>query len=126
MPQTSRRLTPLRTLAIGLLAGAAMFASTAGSASALIAPNQKRVCAYTSSNAVSGLQSFASLVGRQAIDCAMVYSGTSDWPSWDNPWFLNLSNYGSELGAVGPEQPAERSPAADRQHAADPHERHLR
>ena len=98
MPQTSRRLTAIRTVAIGLTAGAAMFASTAGSALARITPNQKRVCAYTSSNAVSGLQSFASLVGRQAIDCAMVYSGTSDWPSWDNPWFLNLSNTDQNWG----------------------------
>src|ERR1700759_1467170 len=92
MPLTSHSLTPIRTLMIGFLAGAAMFASTAGSASALITPNQKRVCAYTSSNAVSGLQSFASMVGRQAVDCAMVYSSTSDWNGWDNPWFLNLSN----------------------------------
>ena len=98
MPQTSSRLAPIRTLAIGLLAGAAMFASTTGSASALVTPNQKRVCAYTSSNAVSGLQSFASLVGRQTIDCAMVYSGTSDWPSWDNPWFLNLSTTDQNWG----------------------------
>lgn len=92
MPHTSRRFVPIRSLAIGLLSAVAMLGATAGSASALVTPNQKRVCAYTASNTVSGLQSFASLVGRHVIDCAMVYGGTADWNSWDNPWFLNYSS----------------------------------
>jgi hypothetical protein len=92
MPHTSRRLAPIKTLAIGLLSAAAVLSATAGPASALITPNQKRVCAYNSANTVSGLQSFASLVGRNVIDCAMVYGGTADWNSWDSPWFLNYSS----------------------------------
>jgi hypothetical protein len=98
MAHTSHRLAPIRTLAIALLSAAAMLGATAGSASALVTPNQKRVCAYTSSNSVSGLQSFASLAGRNAIDCAMVYGGTADWASWDNPWFVNLANADQNWG----------------------------
>ena len=75
-----------------------MLGSTAGSASALVTPNQKRVCAYTSPSSVSGLQSFASLVGRQAIDCAMVYTASSDWTGWDSPWFLNLASSDQNWG----------------------------
>jgi hypothetical protein len=98
MPLTPHRLSPIRTLIIGLLAGAAVFASTAGSASALTTPDQKRVCAYTSPSSVSGLQSFASLVGRQVIDCAMVYTASSDWTGWDSPWFLNLADSDQNWG----------------------------
>ena len=88
----SRSRTAIRNLAIGLMACASVFAAPIGSASATITPNQKRVCAYTSSNSVSGVQSFAMLVDRRVIDCAMVYTASPDWNGWDSPWFLHLSN----------------------------------
>jgi len=49
---------------------------------------QKRVCVYDH-NYISGLPKFAALVGRQTIDCAMVYTGSPDWAGWVNPWYLH-------------------------------------
>jgi hypothetical protein len=48
----------------------------------------KRVCLYDA-NDISGLATFAAMVGRRTIDCAMVYTGSPDWAGWVDPWFLH-------------------------------------
>jgi hypothetical protein len=60
----------------------------ASHASAQSAEPQKRVCVYDV-NTISGLRSFANLVHRSTIDCAMVYTGSPDWAGWVDPWFLH-------------------------------------
>ena len=64
-------------------------ASTASPAG--IINNQKRVCVYDD-NSVSGLSSFASLVGRQRVDCASVYDGSANWAGWVDPWFAGYQS----------------------------------
>ena len=49
--------------------------------------NQKRECVMNQTS-ISGLSTFASMVGRQTIDCAMVYNAPSTWAQWASPWFI--------------------------------------
>jgi hypothetical protein len=63
----------------------------AGFSTADVQDNQKRVCVYNA-NYVHALPRFASLVSRNTIDCAMVYTGSPDWAGWVNPWFLHVNN----------------------------------
>jgi hypothetical protein len=73
--------------AVGTRASASA-ATTAVSSTASIVNNQKRVCLYDA-NYISGLATFAAMVGRQTIDCGMVYTGSPDWAGWVDPWFLH-------------------------------------
>jgi hypothetical protein len=70
--------------------------------------NDKRVCVYDV-NSISGLSSFAAMVGRKVIDCGMVYTGSPDWAGWTDPWFLHHPNPDLNWAAW-----ARQSPANDR------------
>lgn len=59
----------------------------ATAAAATRAGGQKRECVMNQTS-VSGLSTFAAMVGRHTIDCAMVFNAPPDWASWANPWFI--------------------------------------
>jgi hypothetical protein len=94
---TLTRVIVLLGAALGLLALHAHPASattpTANTAPQTTAPianpalDQKRVCVYDA-NSIAGLNTFAELVHRESVDCALVYTGSPDWAGWVNPWFL--------------------------------------
>jgi len=49
---------------------------------------KKQVCVY-SQNETEMVPTFASLVGRTTVDCAMVYVNSPTWSTWDSPWFVH-------------------------------------
>jgi hypothetical protein len=53
-----------------------------------VADGQKRVCVHIGDSQVSELSTFATLVHRRAVDCALVYTDGANWAAWADPWFL--------------------------------------
>src|SRR5690349_3924987 len=72
----------------GIAAGRVHRKVRARQATAVSWTDQKRVCVYDV-NSISGLATFARMVGRSVVDCGMVYTGSPDWAGWTDPWFLH-------------------------------------
>jgi Glycosyl hydrolase family 26 len=84
-PMAGRPLIPLL-----LVCATALFACRADTTErASAAPPSKAVCGYAQ-HSVRGLTTFARLVRRTDMDCAVVFNdGAGDWRGWSTPWFLH-------------------------------------